>query len=308
MQIVISNGDLDDTYIGKALTVTEVAVPPALPEGTEVVGTVLSLGPPDIRFRNPVPLSLSIGKPTATTPGASTEADSNNTTNSTRRVMGFNNDGTESGGQKIIIHKWVAGINPNNGDPLPSGWMPVSATEQSSTTNSFGETVQTAKCVIQGLAIYAPLISVDYPNMGPKGAQIGPYGQTPSSAGKEIYVGFAAFFVILLLMYAVILLPSWAKEPPPPRPPPTPAAPRLPAPPPPVRPPAALPLSKPMYVQAEPVRFHHGTPIKHFGPTFDDIFDADDNNWWEQQKANADYNFPKLPFDPKTDAQLGYNQ
>ena len=59
-------------------------------------------------------------------------------------------------------------------------------------------------------------------------------------------------------------------------------------------------------VQAEPVRFHHGTPIKHFGPTFDDIFDKEDLNWWAQEEAKAEYNFPKLPFDPKADAQLGY--
>ena len=71
-------------------------------------------------------------------------------------------------------------------------------------------------------------------------------------------------------------------------------------------PPPAIPPAKPLYVQAEPVRFHHGTPIKHFGPTFDDIFDKDDLNWWAQEQAKADYNFPKLPFDPKADAQLGF--
>ena len=61
-------------------------------------------------------------------------------------------------------------------------------------------------------------------------------------------------------------------------------------------------------VYTEAVRFHHGTPLKHFGPTFDDIFDKDDLNWWASEQSKADYNFPKLPFDPKADAQLGYNQ
>jgi hypothetical protein len=323
MQIVIQPDDINEEDKGKAITVTEVAVPPELPAGLVVAGTVVALGPPGLTFNNPVPLSLGLGKPAATDPGSSSPSSaSSNTTNSTRRLLGFNDvpetrrvmglngDGTEAadGAQKVIIHKWVAGVNPNNGDPLPAGWMPVTATEKSTTVNAFGETVDTAKCLITGFSIYAPLTGVDYPNMGPKGIAVGPYPQTPSSAGKEVYVGFAAFFVILALMYFIVLLPSWAREPPPPPPPQAPPVPKQEPPKPKPPPPPALPASKPMYVQAEPVRFHHGTPIKHFGPTFDDIFDKDDLNWWASEQSKADYNFPKLPFDPKADAQLGYNQ
>jgi len=304
--VTILPGDLDlGSAAGVSITATEINNPPALPAGMSMAGSALSMGPPGLTFNYPVLMQLGVFDPVAASePGSSSE--STNTTNSTRRVYGFNTQGLETGDEKVIIYKYVAGINPNNGDPAPE-WMPVTATEQSTTINAFGTSVKSAKALITGFSMYAPLKNVDYPNMGPAGISVGPYGQTPSSAGKEIYIGFAAFFVILCLMYYIILLPKWSKEAPPP-PPPRPQPAPMPEPPKPkMLPPPALPLSKPTYVQAEPVRFHHGTPIKHFGPTFDDIFDKEDLNWWAQEEAKADYNFPKLPFDPKADAQLGYN-
>ena len=325
MQIVIYPGDIGEEHFGKAITATEISVPPPLPEGFSVAGTVLSMGPPGVTFNNPIPLSLAIKNTVGVVPGSSTK---NKTTTpaqnssrrllgfsddvaETRRVMGLNADGTEIAKiASVIIFKYVAGVNPNNGDPQPLGWMPVTATEETEVYNTLLEKkTKAVKCAISGFSIYAPLTGVQYPNMGPKGLAVGPYPQTPSSAGKEIYVGFAAFAIILAFMYAIVLLPSWAREPPPPPPPPPP--PTLPPPTLPIQkppPPPALPPSQPLYVQAQPVRFHHGTPIKHFGPTFDDIFDKDDLNWWASEQAKKDYNFPKLPFDPKADAQLGYNQ
>ena len=312
MQIVISPNDLDPSYAGMSLTVTEVLTPPALPPGMAIAGTVLSLGPPGVKFLFPVPLALGLRSVSGSNPGGSTASPAAaNTTNSTRRVQGLDTAGLDNGQVKVINFKYVAGINPNNGDPAPE-WMPVTASEQSSTVNAFGDTVKTSVCLISGFSIYAPLSNVNYPNMGldgnVPGTKVGPYGQTTTSAGKEIYIGFAVFGVLLMLMYYIILLPKWAHEPPPPPPPKRAVTPPPPPPKEKIRPPAALPLAKPMYVQAEPVRFHHGTPIKHFGPTFDDIFDKDDLNWWAQQQAKAEYNFPKLPFDPKADAQLGYNK
>jgi len=310
VQIEISPGDIDlDDFKGKSITATELSFAPDLPAGMELAGTVLALGPPGITFNFPVPLMLVLKNAlVGSDPGAAqTNSTGTDATNTTRRVMGLDVGGNANGAELIIIHKYVAGINPNNGDPAPF-WMPVTATEAATSTNAFGETVRTAKVLITGFSTYAPLKNVDYPNMGLTGISIGPYGQAPSSAGKEIYVGFAAFFVILCIMYYIILLPTWSKEPPPPPPPPAKVAPVPDPPKPKILPPPALPLKRPMYIEAEPVRFHHGTPIKHFGPTFDDIFDKDDLNWWAQEQAKADYKFPKLPFDPKADAQLGYNE
>ena len=282
MQISLELADLDPSLPALTVTVIDAAAAPSAPQGLTIVGDILSFGPAGLKLPRPVQLQL--------------KALFSRLLQGGRRVQGLDASGNiQAGVNQIIIHKYVAKINPNTGDPAPL-WMPVGPTEKFEVTSGEGKKVDVAKCVISSFSMYAPM-SANYANIGPKGTVVGPYGQTPTSAGKEIWIGFTAFGVILMLMYIIILLPSWAREPPPlPPPPPAPA----PAPAPQkqkIPPPPALPLSSPSYVEAEPVRLHHGASIKHFGPTFDDIFDKDDLNWWAQEEAKAEYKFPKHPFD-----------
>ena len=272
MQVLLSRADLDASMPPLTAAVVPSATAPAPPPGLTIEGAIMSFGPAGLVMKRPVSLQLGLSS------GA-------------RRVLGLDPSGNiQAGVKQIIIHKYVAKINPNTGDPAPL-WMPVGPTEEAEYNK-----IKVVKSVISSFSMYAPM-GANYANIGSKGTVVGPYGQTPTSAGKEIWIGFTAFGVILMLMYIIVLLPSWAREPPPPPPPPPPPAP---APAPQkqkILPPPALPLSKPSYVEAEPVRLHHGASIKHFGPTFDDIFDKDDLNWWAQEEAKAEYKFPKLALD-----------
>jgi hypothetical protein len=301
MQIEISPGDLDPTAAGKSFTITHIPDPPRLPPGMSFAGEALVLGPPGVNFINPVPLKFGL----LTTANPNTQrrqalGDLVNPVPPPAATYDFPNDGVKP--QEVIL-KFVAGINPNNGDPSPS-WIPVTATGKTTTTNGTANPPSQQKailCIISGSeGLYAPVSTFQYPNM-PGGTKVGPYPQMYSSAGKEIYIGFSAFFCVLMLMWYIVHIPAWRREQetvvPPKKELAVEEVKRV--------PPPALPLARPMYVQAEPVRFHHGTPIKHFGPTFDEIF-KDDKDWWEKEQEKGEYNFPKLPFDPKADAQLGH--
>eukprot|EP00960_Hanusia_phi_P078100 768781-Hanusia_phi.AAC.24 len=189
-----------------------------------------------------------------------------------------------SNNEKLMIHKAVG-----------STWKPVAGAKVVMVKLGNGKNRAVVTSPITGFSEYAVLRST--------AIAVAPVKKEATSAGKEAYICIPIAGFLLLMILVVVFLPAIHREPPyvppPTMPRPQPMAPRVMAPPSPPKqqmkapPPPALPLPKPLYEQAaEPVRFHHGAPIKHFGPV---IWNSEEIDWWTQEQAKQEYKFPKMP-------------